>query len=257
MAGQTKIDISIILPSFKVANPLKINLPVLTEYLKGLPISWEIIVVDDGSQDSGETQRVAEINGARFIQLARNMGKGAAVRAGMNAAQGDVRLFTDADLPFELVNIEKFYWYIVEKEFHLVIGDRTLAGSDYFGNIPWFRRISSSLFSFFVGRFVITGLFDSQCGLKAFRADVAQDIFGVAQIDRFATDVELLYIALKRNYDIKRLPVRLRRWEASGIRVAREAPRMLIDLLRIRLNFALGRYKQRNQVKTAIDTYLK
>lgn len=241
------IDLSLILPAYHAAALLEKHLPGLQTYLAGLPIRSEILVVDDGSDDAGATRQVAERHDCRFIGLPHNQGKGAAVRAGMLAAHGAVRIFTDADIPYELESIELFYRYVREKEFHLVIGDRTLPGSNYFQEIPQARRWGSRLFSGFVGRFFVGGIYDTQCGLKGFQAKVAEDLFGVSHINRFAMDVELLYIALKRNYDIKRLPVRLRLWEESGIDLMRDGLTMLWDVGHIHLNYRRGLYDQRER----------
>ncbi|TAK11324.1 MAG: glycosyltransferase [Anaerolineae bacterium] len=247
--------LSLILPAYRAAALLEKHVPAAQAYLSGLPIASEIIVVDDGSPDDGATRRAAEALGVRYMANPRNLGKGAAVRAGMLAASGRVRLYTDADLPFELESIEKFYWYAAHKEYPLVIGDRTLPGANYFDGIPRLRQWGSKLFSGFVGRFFVGGLYDTQCGFKAFRAEAAEDLFRVARINRFAADVELLYIALKRNYDIKRLPVRLRVWEESGVRILRDGLAMLRDVAFIRYNYYRGAYRPVVPVPLVLDTY--
>jgi dolichyl-phosphate beta-glucosyltransferase len=238
--------LSIILPSYKGSEILSRNLPLLVEYLNKKNIGHEIIVVDDGSEDSGSTKKVAEQYGCHYLENVRNMGKGAAVRKGMLHAKGEYRIFTDADIPFEFDSLEKFLHYLDFKEFDVVIGDRTLPGSAYFMEISKTRKFSSGLFSFLVGRFVTGGMLDTQCGLKGFKAAVAEDLFSVSIVNGFAFDVELLYIALKRNYDVKRLPVRLRTNETSTIRLAKEGIKMVADILTLKLNHVRGKYKKRN-----------
>jgi dolichyl-phosphate beta-glucosyltransferase len=234
--------LSIILPSYKGSGLLAKNLPPFIEYLNRKNISHEIIIVDDGSEDNGATKKVAEEFGCIYLENVKNMGKGAAVRKGMFHAKGAFRIFTDADVPFEFDAFEQFLYYLDFKEFAIVIGDRTLPGSSYFSEISKTRKNSSSFFKFLVGRFVTTGMFDTQCGIKGFRAEVAEDIFSVQKINGFAFDVELLYIALKRNYDIKRLPVKLRTNEASTISLAREGFNMVSDILKIKVNHVMGKY---------------
>jgi dolichyl-phosphate beta-glucosyltransferase len=99
------------------------------------------------------------------------------------------------------------------------------------------------VFSRFVGTFLTGGFFDTQCGFKAFRADVAEALFGMARIDRFAFDVELLYLALLHHLDIKRIPVELRNNETSAVRLVRDSLRMLLDVGRIRLFASRGLYQ--------------
>ena len=237
------MKLSIILPSYKSAAVLRSQLPPFLEWLRGRDFDSEVIVVDDGSQDGGETEKAAKENGCRFVGYEKNRGKGGAVRAGMLVAKGDFRIFTDADIPFEYDAIENFLHYLDDKEFHVVVGDRTLPESKYFSEIRGSRRMGSNLFTFFVGRFVTTGLFDTQCGIKGFSAKVADDIFSVARLNGFAFDVELLYISLKRNYDIKRLPVSFRsNHEQSSVSLMRHAPGMVTDLFRIKWNHMMGRY---------------
>jgi dolichyl-phosphate beta-glucosyltransferase len=241
-----KVKLSIVIPTYKNAAALKQELPPFLVWLKEKFGKVELIIVDDGSNDGGATEAVAKENNCRFIGLPQNAGKGAAVRAGMLQASGDFRLFTDADIPYEYESVERFVHYLNEKEFHVAVGDRTLSESRYFSEIKNSRKFGSGIFTFFVGRFVTTGLFDTQCGLKGFSAAVANDLFSVALLNGFAFDVELLYISLKRNYDIKRLPVSFRSTlEQSSVSLLRHAPGMLFDLFCIKWNHVCGRYNAR------------
>jgi dolichyl-phosphate beta-glucosyltransferase len=242
------MKLSIVLPSYKSADTLRVQLPGFVQWLKEKNLDYELIVVDDGSGDNGTTEKTAKENGCVFIGLPKNLGKGGAVRAGMRVATGDIRMFTDADIPFEFESVERFVHYIREKEFEIAIGDRRLPGSLYFTEIKGARKLGSRIFTFMVGRFVTTGLFDTQCGIKAFSKKAAEDLFGVARLNSFAFDVELLYIALKRNYDIKRLPVRFRsNHDDSSVSLLKHAPGMLLDLFRIKLNHMCGRYEPKGK----------
>jgi dolichyl-phosphate beta-glucosyltransferase len=206
-----------------------------------------VIVVDDGSGDNGATEEAAKENGCVFIGLAQNRGKGGAVRAGMQVAQGQCRLFTDADIPFEFEAVERFVHYVKDKEVDIAIGDRRLPESSYFRQIAGVRRLGSNLFAFVVERLLTTGRIDTQCGIKAVSGRAADDLFAVARLNSFAFDVEILYIALQRNYDIKRLPVRFRGGrDRSSVRLMRHAPGMLLDLFRIKWNHMVGRYAPRD-----------
>ncbi len=242
------MNLSIVLPSYKSAAMLREQLPGFMTWLKSKPWTSEVIVVDDGSEDGGETGKVAIENGCRFLQQEINRGKGAAVRRGMLEAKGEYRIFTDADIPFEYSAIELFLQYVKEKEFDIAIGDRRLPGSKYFSEIKGARKMGSTIFTFFVGRFITTGFSDTQCGIKAFKGKVADDLFSVATLNGFAFDVELLYIALKRNYDIKRLPVHFRSThDGSSVSLMKHAPGMLMDLFRIKVNHLQGRYAMKQK----------
>jgi dolichyl-phosphate beta-glucosyltransferase len=240
------VKLSVVIPSYKGADSLRAQLPALIGWLNEKIPDHEIIVVDDGSEDAGATEKVVTENHCIFIGLPVNQGKGGAVRAGMQKAKGDFRMFTDADIPFEFSSFENFLHYLGDKEFHIAVGDRTLPESRYFSEIKGARKMGSNIFTFLVGRFVTTGLFDTQCGMKGFTAEVADDLFRVSRLNSFAFDVELLYIALKRNYDIKRLPVHFRSThDDSSVSLVRHAPGMLLDLFRIKLNHMRGRYEKK------------
>lgn len=252
--GADDVKLSMILPAFKGADTLARHVPVLQQYLRHLGITWEIVVADDGSDDAGATEQVSRKLGCVYVANPVNQGKGAAVRRGMLAARGAFRIFTDCDVPYELTTIGRFLHYLDEKEYHVVAGDRTLSDSSYFTEVPLLRRVGSHVFATLVGRFVAGGWFDTQCGIKGFRGHVAEDLFSVARIDRFAFDVELFYIALKRNYDIKRLPVRLRVQEGSSVRVVRDGMTMLRDLGTIRIHQLIGHYTPVKPVILGVDT---
>jgi len=241
------VYLSIVVPSFDSAEILGRNLPVLLSYLQKQEYTWEVIVVDDGSNDQGATESVCRELDCVFCQSEKNLGKGAAVRTGMKAARGLFRIFTDADIPYELEAIGTMMRYLDFKEFQLVIGDRNLKGSSYLEEISGLRKFTSVFFTRFVGTIVTANFFDTQCGLKGFRGDAADFIFKHARINGFAFDVELIYIALKQTMEIKRIPVRLRNQEKSTVRVLRHGMVMFFDLFRIKYYNMKGYYKATNQ----------
>lgn len=249
----TRPTLSVVLPSYKSAGVARLNVPVLAEHLRAAKIESELIIVDDGSRDGGETEQVAAELGCRYLANPRNMGKGAAVRRGMLAARGRLRVFTDIDIPYDLESFDRLLYYLAFKGFHFVTGDRTLNESTYYTEISLARRLSSEVYSTAVGRFLAGGWFDTQCGLKGFQDHVAEDLFGVGRIDRFAFDVELFYVAVKRNYDIKRVPVQLRCNETSSVNVVRDGAAMVRDLGVIRMNQLLGLYAPRKGPRRTTD----
>jgi len=234
--------LSIIIPSYKGAKILEEELPRLTKYLASLKINSEVIVVDDGSNDDGETLTIVENNNCKYFANKINLGKGAAVRNGVKNAIGNYIIYTDVDIPFEYKAIETAVHYLNFKEFDMVIGDRTLPESKYFSKIPFLRRVGSNVFTFIIGRFVTTGMFDTQCGFKGFKKHVASDLFSHSVINGFSFDVELIYISLKRNYDIKRIPVQLRNMEVSSVRMLKHGLIMLKELVHIKINHLQGKY---------------
>ncbi len=238
--------LSVVIPCYNSSAVLANNLPVLLTFLSAQPYTSEVVVVDDGSADGKALEAVCAQHSVRYLCLPENRGKGAAVRLGMLQAQGEIRLFTDADIPYETEAITAMFHYLNDMEYHLVVGDRKLPGSVYFQGVAFNRGIGSKLFSRFVGNFVASGLYDTQCGIKAFRREVAEDLFGVGRINGFAFDVELLYLGLKRNYDIKRIPVKLRSTEGSSVSLLRHSLGMMVDVANIILNHYRRRYTKKS-----------
>ena len=234
-------DLSVILPCYRAAALARRSVDDLTTTLEDSGLAWEVLVVDDGGNDF-RADDWRDDPRVRLLQLGKNRGKGAAVRTGMLAAKGQARVFTDVDLPFGIDLIPVMSAYLRDGGFHLVIGDRSLPGSSYHQATSWARRIASSVFTEFVGRIVTGGFFDTQCGLKAVRGDVADVLFPLLRVDRFAFDVELVYVALKHRLDIKRIPVQLVHNETSSVRLLRDSARGAIDVCRIKANQVRGLY---------------
>ncbi len=237
--------LSLLLPCYNSNAVIEKQLPQLISFLKTKPFSYEILLIDDGSKNGEGLRLIAEKNQCLYLKNEKNLGKGASIRKGISEAKGQFILFTDCDIPFEYDAIDTILNYLDKKEFHLAVGDRTLEASNYFSDIPFTRKIGSTVFTFFVGRFVTTGMNDTQCGIKGFRRDAAQDIFSVSRINGFAFDVETIYIAMKRNYDIKRIPVKLRNQGGSSVSLLRHTIPMIFDLFSIKWNHVRRHYNKK------------
>jgi dolichyl-phosphate beta-glucosyltransferase len=176
------------------------------------------------------------------IRLDRNRGKGAAVRRGMLDAKGAYRFFMDADLPFDLSALPEMLRYLDAKEFDVVIGKRNPRQLAPFEKRSRLRRLASAVFTEITSRVVVTGIRDTQCGFKGFRAEVAEYLFSQSRVDRFAFDVEILYLAYKNDLDIKRVPVRLVSEDHSTVSVLRDGARMVFDIGLLPWRYYTGGY---------------
>ena len=237
------VDLSVVVPVYKSAAFIGPNLQTLDQFLQKLSLNYEIICVDDCSpDDSRQVMQKLDLKSLKVLHNEHNIGKGGAVRRGMLEAKGAFRIFTDADLPYDLDAFHTALRYLDFKEFDLVIGDRTNPRSFFVDRKRDMRKVISSLYTIFVSRLVVTGVKDTQCGFKGFRKEAADKLFGMARINSFAFDVELLYLAYKLNLDIKRIPVRLVNDMASTVNLLRDPVAMGRDLFLIVAAFYAGRY---------------
>jgi len=237
------MELSVVVPVFNGEAFIADSVARLQGFLSERVPSHEIVVVDDGSTDpTPEVLRPLAGPRVKVLRLPRNTGKYGALKAGMAAAAGGCRVFTDADVPYDLEALPFIADLVSRRGIHIVVGDRTLAESSYHAGIPLLRRAATEVFSFFVTLLVTGGLFDTQCGLKGFRADVADGLFPLLRDSGFSGDVELLYVALKYNLEIRRIPVRLQRSAASTVRLLPHAAAMVRRIATLRWNWQRGRY---------------
>ena len=205
----------------------------------------EVLVVDDGSRDG--TVALAESWAARCprVRVLRNpgnRGKGYSVRHGMLAAQGEWRLFTDADLSSPIEEVDKLWAAARDRQADVAFGSRALDRSLVGVHQSFFREMMGRLFNVLMR--MVTGLpfHDTQCGFKLFSAAAAEAVFSRQLLERFGFDVEVLYIATRLRYRAAEVPVR---WnDVLGTKVSLwSGIDAFADPLRVRFNGLRGRYK--------------
>jgi dolichyl-phosphate beta-glucosyltransferase len=167
------------------------------------------------------------------VRLGDNRGKGAAVREGMLRARGAHRAFSDADLSTPLEELDRLRERL-EGNCHVAIASRDLPDSDIQLHQPRLRELSGKTYNRLLQLLVLPGIYDSQCGLKAFTAEAAVALFTPLKTSRFGFDAEVLLRARRLGWEVAEVPVRWRHVEASRVSAHRDAPRMLLDLLRLR-----------------------
>lgn len=198
----------------------------------------ETIVVDDGSPNPAAIAAALVPPSAvgdplpcplRLIRSEKNRGKGQAVRTGALAAMGDLVLMSDADRSAPLVEFPKLFTALAP-DVWIVCGSRCALGV-FDRHVPLHRRCLSWIFNLLVRLAGIHGIHDTQCGFKLFRMPVMRAIFEAQRIERFAFDVELIARTRAAGGRVVEVPVA---WHGSGrstLRVPRDAPRMLFDLV--------------------------
>lgn len=238
-------DLSIIVPAYNEQDLITNALDNLKNYLAARPERYEIIVVDDGSQDRTVAcvQRWQEHSDAdlRLLVNEKNLGKGFSVRRGVMESRGRYVVFIDADLPYELYTIDDFL-KALQSGRDLAIGSRVLPGSQVRG-VPVLRYISGQVFSWMVQAVLFTGLPDTQCGFKSFTSAAAKEIFRRLTISGFGFDVEMLFIARKLKFSIQPFPVHMiEHRHRSRVRLMVDSLKMFANLFTIRLNDLQGKY---------------
>jgi len=200
----------------------------------------EIVVVDDGSGD--DTAAQARAAGADLVLVQpKNRGKGAAVRAGVLAASGRTVVFTDADLAYAPVQIVTLLTQI-ESGWDVVVGNRRHVATATLVRARRIREIGGRLVNLATHALLLGQYRDTQCGLKAFRSDVARLIFSASQIDGFAFDVEIFHLVERHRLSLAEVPVTVENSERSTVKIVRDGLRLVIDIVRVRWWAREGRY---------------
>ncbi|TSC75556.1 MAG: glycosyl transferase family protein [Parcubacteria group bacterium Gr01-1014_30] len=235
--------LSVIIPTYNEEKRITRTLAEIDKYLRGQNYDSEIIVVDGGSKDRTREvvrERQSEIKNLKLLEIIA-LGKGHAVKEGMLAAQGDFRLFTDADNSTSINQVENLLKEF-EQGYDIVIGSRDVKGAVLDPPQPAFRRFVGWVFK--VYRKIVLGLWDiqdTQCGFKGFSAKAASDIFPRAKITAFAFDPEILLIGRKFGYKIKEVPVHWKNDLESTVNF-KSMIKMALDLLKIRWNIISHKY---------------
>lgn len=229
------MKISLIIPMYNESKIIADTAKTVSEYMKATFEDYEVIFVDDGSKDN--SAQIVESLGYPNMKVSGyggNKGKGAAVRHGMLEAEGDVIMFTDADLAYGTDVIKRVYdIFASDSETKIVTGSRNLAADGYEGYTA-LRKLMSKVYIkvlCIVGGFKLS---DSQCGCKAFCNAAAKDIFSKCEVNGFAFDFEAILWAGKLGYGITEMPVKIINHRESKVNVIKDTLRMLRDLRRIK-----------------------
>lgn len=209
------------------------ELPGLLSWLNAHSPAPEVIIVNDGAPEIEALRQFCLKNGFQLISHETNLGKGAAVRTGMLQATKEIRIFTDADIPFQYEIFSDILNLFGDQKTMVVAGDRRK--SDYFSRTPRVRRIGSGVFSWMVNIIMCRNLGDTQCGIKAFRSGAVQSIFSDQIISGFAADIEWLYKARKNGYTVKWVNAEFRNAGESSVVFWKQAVKMLRDVIMLRM----------------------
>jgi len=238
---------SIVIPAYNESARIG---PALVEVLRTLDEKhWdaEVLVVNDGSSD--DTAAIIQGFAAkdprvRLIQNPTNRGKGYSVRNGMLRASANIVMFTDADLSSPMGEAERLFAAIRDGA-DIAIGSRWLEVSRQTIHQPLYRQFFGRCFNVVTRMIMRLPFADTQCGFKAFRRSAAQTVFQLQRIERWGFDPEILFIALKRGYNIKEVPVTWGHDERTRMSYLRDGIKMLEELLYVRWNSLIGVYDRK------------
>ena len=240
-----KPRISLIIPAFEEADRIAGTLSTVDSELRSSlqkSDDIEVIVVDDGSNDA--TSEIARQAGADVvIRLEENKGKGAAIRAGVQEANGSVVAFTDADLAYNPRQVVKLVT-LVESGYDMVVGSRQHIETKNLVRAGRFREVGGRLINIATSGILLGHYRDTQCGLKAFKSQVAKSLFDAGTLDGFSFDVELFHLAERWDLSLKEIPVEVENSQRSSVSAFRDGVFLLLDLIRIRQRARRGIYPE-------------
>lgn len=243
-----KIQLSIIIPAYKEKERIGTNLLEIKKYLDTKQMSYEIVVVVDGSPDN--TAEIArgygeQIDHLRVIDNPENHGKGYVVRQGLLEAKGEYRVFLDADGSTSITHMDRAL-ELLEKGADVVVGSRDIEGAYIQVHQPRHREIMGSMGNWLIR--IVLGLWsypDTQCGFKVLKARAANAVASRMVVDRFGFDFELIILAHKLGFAVTQMPVRWLNEEGStvGLTGPNGFFQVVIDLFKTRMRLWRGKYK--------------
>ena len=236
---------SIVLPAYNESE--RIAATVESIFAFAAQKSWltEIIVVNDGSTDdtADVVRRCAATRpGVRLLENPGNRGKGYSVRHGMLQAQGEILLFSDADLSSPIAEAEKLFAAIANGA-DIAIGSRWLKTELQLRRQPLYRQFYGRIFNLALRLILGLQFKDTQCGFKAFTRRAAHSLFALQKIERWGFDPELLYLAKRLHLRIEEVPVAWAHREGTRLNPLRDGLHMFGEMLQIRWNGLRGEYR--------------
>lgn len=239
------MKVSVVIPMYNESGIIEDTAKKLSEEMEQHFDSYEILFSDDGSKDGcGDIVRALELPCVRVTGYVQNQGKGCAVRSAVMEAEGDIIMFTDADLAYGTEVICRAVKTLeAHKDAGILIGSRNI-GKDGYDGYTLLRKIASKIY---IKVLCVAGGFDlsdSQCGCKAFRRDAAREVFSKAKVNGFAFDFEIILRAKKAGIKIVEMPVKIINHRESKIHIVRDSIRMLRDIRKIKKDIK-KEYKRR------------
>ena len=232
-----RVYVSLIIPAYNEEARIGKSLERIMTFFASEPYASEVIIVDDGSKDR-TVELIRECygidRGVRIYQQPRNLGKGEAVKQGMLLGSGEYLFFSDADLSVPIETLRLFLTHL-ESHCDVTIGSRQKSGATIEVHQPFHREIMGKTYTKLSNWLLNLPITDFTCGFKGFRRRAARELFSLQHLKNWSFDVEILYLAQLKGYEVQEIPVTWRNDRGSKVRVGRDAISSLLGLLQIRL----------------------
>jgi glycosyltransferase involved in cell wall biosynthesis len=235
-----QVDLSIIVPAFNEANCIEQSLVNLDNFARNRKCNYEIVVVDDGSNDSTLSKAACYANKNIHVKVYsynRNNGKGFAIKKGFSESIGDIAVFADSDLEIDLSLVSTYVAALDKCD--IVIASKWHPDSHV--EISLLRRTLSHGYNVLVKLLIGINIRDTQAGLKVINKKAFEKIIPHIKVNRFAFDVELLAMANIYRLKIIEMPVQLRLNKAPK---PKEILKMFTDLLDIAIRVKMLRIRK-------------
>ncbi len=246
------LDVSIIIPAYNEEARIAPTIAQTVAQLEASSLRWEILIVDDGSSDGTVAlceRLAAKLPGVRVLATSPNRGKGHAVRVGMLAARGQIRVMCDADGSMPASELPRLIAPIAAGLCTVAIGSR-YAGGVAVERQPAWRRAWSRLCNQVIQKTLVPGVRDTQCGFKAFTAEAARATFGRATIDGWAFDLEVLALAKRLGFVVREVGVVWKDDKRSKVNPWKDLWKVIREAVTIKRNLRRGVYDLAPAVRT-------
>ncbi len=229
-------DLSVVIPLYNESSRL-FHLTEIIGFFDQQSLKYEIVLVNDGSTDStlkNLKKLLWDKSNIKIITYTRNRGKGYAIKQGVKNSIGNHILFMDIDLSTPLKEFNKFKKFF--GRYDLIIGSRKRSGAKVTIRQNLIRENLGKGFTLLSQTILGVKISDFTCGFKCFSLNTAKDLFGNLTIERWGFDSEILFLAQKRNFKIKEVPVSWKNDPRTKVKFPQDLINSFRELVQIRLN---------------------
>jgi hypothetical protein len=256
LSPATRIAVDLVIPVLNEAHVLEKSVATVREFIKQHPsYQWRVVIVDNGSTDGTDKVArglVARFEDVKFLQLTHK-GRGRALRYAWMQSKADIVSYMDVDLSTDLAHLLDLISAIADEDYDIAIGSRLMPGSQTKRSIK--REIISRVYNIFVQALLFTRFSDAQCGFKAVRREVVDQIVPQVEDQSWFFDTELLVLAEKQGYLVKDIPVVWVEDDDSRVKIMRTAWDDIKGVLRLRRQLWMAKFAQTSVTSVKREKY--